>query len=175
MTAAAKRLRQGLRALLARVTPLDVHLAQQHLSAKELEAFQQMSRAEQLHSLKVLRDILNQNEAAPPALAVAALLHDVGKSRCQLAVWQKTLAVLIKALLPQFASGLSQDETTHFWRAPFALHEYHPKWSGEILRACGSDSIVIWLAEHHQEKAENHQGHPHHKLLLRLQAADDAN
>ena len=175
MTAAKKRVRQGIRALLARITPVDFSLAQQHLTAKELDAFQQMARAEQLHSLKVLRDILDQNEAAPDALAVAALLHDVGKSRYHLAVWQKTVSVLIKALAPQLASTFSQDETISFWRAPFALHEHHPKWSGEILRACGSDAIAIWLAEHHQENAENHQGHPHHGLLQRLQRADDAN
>ncbi len=175
MTAIKKRIRQGLRALLAPVAPLDFQLAQRHLTAQELEAFQRMSRAEQLHSLKVLRDILDQNETAPTALAAAALLHDVGKSRYHLTVWQKTLSVLVNALVPQFAAGLGQDETIRFWRAPFALHAHHPKWSGEILRACGSDAAAIWLAEHHQENAENYRDHPHHELLLRLQMADDAN
>ena len=175
MTAAKRRIRQGIRALLAPVTPIDLHLAQQHLTASELEAFQKMSRAEQLHSLKVLQAILKQREPMPDALAVAALLHDVGKSRCHLAVWQKTASVLVKAFAPQLASAFSQDETISFWRAPFALHEHHPKWSGEILRACGSDAAAIWLAEHHQENAENHRGHPYCELLRRLQTADDAN
>lgn len=174
MTVFKKRIWQGLRALLAPVTPVDFHLAQRHLTAKELEAFQRMSRAEQLHSLKALRNILEQNETAPAVLAVAALLHDVGKSRYHLAVWQKTVSALVNAFVPQLAAGLGRDETISFWRAPFALHAHHPKWSGEILRACGSDEAVIWLAEHHQENAENYRSHPHHELLRRLQMADDA-
>ena len=175
MATAKQRLQQGLGALLAGARPVDLRLARRHLTVREFEAFQRMARAEQLHSLEVLRDILAQDEAAPSALAVAALLHDVGKSRCHLALWQKTASVLVKALLPRLAVRLGRGEGLHFWRAPFTLHEHHPQWSGDILRACGSDGAAIWLAEHHQENAEKHQAHRHYGLLKRLQAADEAN
>lgn len=175
MATAKQRLQQGFRALLAGARPVDLRLARQHLTVREFEAFQQMARAEQLHSLEVLRDILAQDKAAPSALAVAALLHDVGKSRCHLALWQKTASVLVKALLPRLAVRLGRGEGLHFWRAPFTLHEHHPQWSGDILRACGSDCAAIWLAEHHQENAEKHRAHLHYGLLKRLQTADEAN
>lgn len=175
MTSTTQRVQQGIRALLAFATSVEFDLAQQHLSSAELDAFQQMSRAEQLHSLNVLRDVLVHHEITPHELAVAALLHDVGKSRYHLAVWQKTIAVLIKAFIPTFATYLSRDETLNFWRAPFTVRTYHPKWSADILRGCQSDAIAIWLAEHHQDDAAIHQSHPHYDLLLRLQAADDAN
>ena len=175
MATAKQRFQQGLGALLAGARPVDLSLARRHLTAREFAAFQQMARAEQLHSLEVLRDILAQDEAAPSALAVAALLHDVGKSRCHLALWQKTASVLVKAFWPGLAVRLGRGESIHFWRAPFTLHEHHPKWSGDILRACGSDCAAIWLAEHHQEKAEKHRAHRHYGLLKRLQAADEAN
>lgn len=175
MTPKLQRVQQGIRALLAFATPLDAHLAQQHLSQAELIAFQQMSRAEQLHSLNVLRDVLAQADVTPNALAVVALLHDVGKSRYHLAVWQKTIAVLVKAFIPRLSNHLSRDETLNFWRAPFTVRTYHPKWSAEILRDCQSDAVAIWLAEHHQDIADLHSEHPNFQLLCRLQEADDAN
>jgi len=175
MTPKIQRVQQGIRALLAFATPLDLHLAQQYLSQAELIAFQQMSRAEQLHSLNVLRDVLAQSDTTPHALAVVALLHDVGKSRYHLAVWQKTIAVIIKAFIPRLSNYLSRDETLNFWCAPFTVRTYHPKWSAEILRDCQSDAIAIWLAEHHQEDADHYKDHPNYPLLCRLQQADDAN
>lgn len=175
MTSSIQRVQQGVRALLAFATSVDTDLAQQTLSAKEFQAFVGMSRSEQLHSLNVLRDVLAQSDTTPPALAVAALLHDVGKSRYHLMVWQKTIAVLVKAFIPKLAAYLARDETLNFWRAPFTVREYHPKWSANILRRCQSDDVAIWLAEHHQEDATQHQDHPYYELLCRLQAADDAN
>ena len=175
MTAKLQRVQQGIRALLAFATPVDLDLAQQHLSSSELDAFQQMSRAEQLHSLNVLRDVLAQSDKTPHSLAVAALLHDVGKSRYHLMVWQKTIAVLIKAFIPKLASYLSRDETLNFWRAPFTVREFHPQWGAEILCACQSDQDAIWLVHHHQENAEHHPDHLNYGLLRRLQSADDAN
>jgi len=175
MTSTTQRIQQGIRALLAFATPVELDLAQAHLSPAEFEAFQQMARAEQLHSLNVLRDVLAQDEITPHALAVVALLHDVGKSRYHLAVWQKTIAVLLKRFLPNTAQRIAQSENLTFWNAPFVVREQHPKWSAEILRDCGSDEVAIWLAEHHQESPEIHINHPHHALLCRLQIADDAN
>ena len=165
MTAKTQRVQQGIRALLAFATPLDSQLAQQYLSDAELHAFQQMSRAEQLHSLNVLRDVLAQSDTTPHVLAVVALLHDVGKSRYHLAVWQKTIAVLVKKIMPQLSGYLSRDETLNFWRAPFTVRKYHPKWSAEILRACQSDAVAIWLAEYHQHPADTYKDHPNKPMM----------
>lgn len=175
MTSTAKRIQQGIRALLAFATPVDIDLAEQYLSPAEFVAFQKMSRAEQLHSLNVLRTVLRQSDITPHPLAVVALLHDVGKSRYHLAVWQKTIAVLVKAFIPPLATYLSRDETLNFWRAPFVVREYHAKWSAEILYDCGTDDIAIWLAGHHQDDLQQHQNHPCYDLLCRLQQADDIN
>lgn len=175
MTSAKQRFQQGIRALLAFSIPLDTQLAQAHLNSAQMDAFNQMSRAEQLHSLNVLREVLAQEQATPHPLAVAALLHDVGKSRYHLWVWQKTIAVLIKAFSPPLSDYLTRDETLNFWSAPFVVRVYHPKWSADILRACKSDETSIWLVEYHQESAEIFHDHPHYNLLQRLQSADDAN
>ncbi len=174
MAAALKRIEQGIRALFAFATPVDLHLAKQYLSSKELGAFQKMSRADQLHSLNVLRTVLNQRESAPRPLAVAALTHDVGKCRYHLAVWQKTIVVLVKRLVPSLADKLGREENLSIWRAPFVVRSHHPKWSAEILRACCADEVAVWLVEHHQADVLALCDHPLAELLQCLQRADEA-
>ena len=170
----SRRLAQGLRALLAFAMSPDLALAQKYLSDCEFAAFQAMSRSEQLHSLKVLRAVLAAEPDAPSVLTAAALLHDVGKSRRRLAVWQKTLAVLVQSLAPGLSQQLSHEESPSAWRIPFIVRQHHPKWGGEILRACGSNAELIWLVEHHQAEANAHRAHPAVTMLRRLKAADNA-
>ncbi|MCY4021110.1 MAG: HD domain-containing protein [Chloroflexi bacterium] len=174
MEAALNRVEQGIRALFAFATPIDLQLANQYLSSKELDAFQKMSRADQLHSLNVLRTVMKQRESVPLPLAVAALMHDVGKCRCHLTVWQKTLAVLVKHLIPSLADRLGREENLSIWRAPFVVRSRHAQWSGEILRACCADEVAVWLVEHHQADILAHRDHPQATLLQCLQRADEA-
>ena len=160
--------------MLAASSPLDQSLAQEYLSAKELTAFRAMSRAEQLHSLHVLRAVLDQRAHTSRTLGAAALLHDVGKLRYHLAVWQKTLAVLVTALVPTFARALGRDESLSVLRAPFTVSSHHAKWGAEILRGCESHAELVWLVEHHQDNPERWRDHATFESLQRLQSADDA-
>lgn len=172
MKATVHRFAQGAGALFAFARSPDLDLARLHLSACEYDAFRSMSRSEQLHSLHVLRKVLADDPAAPAALRSAALLHDVGKSRCHLATWQKTFAVIIEAIAPRLSRRLSEDETISFWRAPFVVRRHHAKWSGQILRNCGSGADVIWLVERHQDDPEQHRNSQRNKMLANLQSAD---
>jgi len=172
MKAAAQRFSQGLRALLAFATAPELDLARHHLNNCEFAAFCRLSRSEQLHSLAVLRRALNADAAPPKELVAAALLHDVGKSRYPLALWQKTLAVLIGAFAPQLSRKLSEAETIRFWRAPFIVRQRHARWGGEILRDCNSSADVIWLVEHHQEERARFREHELYNQLASLQRAD---
>ena len=174
MSLAKHRIGQGLRALLAIATPFNLGLAEQYLTAKELAAFCAMSRAEQLHSLRVLQVVLEQQESTPRVLAASALLHDVGKSRYHLAVWQKTLCVVVTAVMPSLARQLGKGEGTSVLRAPFAVRQHHARWGRDILRYCQSEDEVEWLVENHQALAESYRDHPCYSLLQRLQLADDA-
>ena len=131
-----------------------------------------MSRSEQLHSLNVLRKALAENPSAPKSLITAALLHDVGKSRHRLSVWQKTLGVIVEAAAPRAARRLSGNEAISFWRAPFIVRRQHASWGGEILRDCGSDADAVWLVERHQDCAEKYLGNWRYELLATLQSAD---
>jgi hypothetical protein len=170
------RLQQGLRALFAFRQSVDYALAERYLNEKQMALFRRLAKSEQLHSLNVLRDVLAQESETPHDLAVAALLHDAGKSRWHLAVWQKTISVLVKKFLPSLDKRLSREEGLNFWTAPFVVRHHHPKWSGELLAEIDSSQGAIWIATHHAESAEQwRDSSPYYPLLFRLQAADDKN
>ncbi|MGJ3237450.1 MAG: hypothetical protein ACFE0Q_01965 [Anaerolineae bacterium] len=170
-----QRLQQGIGALFAFARTVNYDLAEQYLTPEQMDLFRQMAKAEQLHSLNVLRDVLVQEQRTPHELAVAALLHDVGKARKHLAVWQKTLSILVRKFLPALDERLSREGDLHSWRMPFMVRRYHPQWGGHMLSQTDSSPISIWLVTHHAEPAEQWRDHPHYPLLVRLKAADDAN
>lgn len=174
MNSAVYRIGQGLKALLAFTQPVDVELVARYLSPALMALFNQLDRGEQLHSLAVLRDVLAQGET-PPDLAVAALLHDVGKSRWPINVAQKTTAVLVRAWLPTAYQRWSRGSALNLWQRPFVVYEQHPAWSAELLRQAGASEGACWLVAHHAESPDQWRGHELVGLLGRLQQADNQN
>lgn len=173
--AAVQRVRQGVRALLAEARPVSCELAAAYLTPAQLALFTALRRSEQRHSLNVLSAVLAQG-AAPHDLALAALLHDVGKARYPFPVWQKTLVVLARAALPRrSARWAAADPATSRWARPFAIGAQHPAWGAELAAAAQASPRAVWLIAHHADPLAAHAGHPHAPLLARLQRADDAN
>lgn len=171
---AVQRIRQGVRVLFAFTNEVDCKLAESYLDAGQMQLFEQMQRSEQLHSLNVLRAILDQGPA-PHDLAVAALLHDVGKIRYPLDLGQKTLAVLTREGAPALYHRLSAYDPRNWFYCTFVVAEKHPAWGAEIVAKTHTTERVRWLVAHHADPLYWWRGHPHHDLLKRLQAADDAN
>lgn len=169
------RFNQGIRALFAFAQSVDYDLAERYLNPEQMALFRRMAKSEQLHSLNVARIVLEQSAQTPHDLAVAALLHDSGKSRKHLSVWQKTISVLVNQYFSQWDKKLSVDGDLTFWRAPFVVRRHHPKWGADLLSALHAPERVIWLVRHHADSPGQWREHPHYDLLLRLQAADDAN
>jgi hypothetical protein len=171
---AAYRILQGLQAIFAFAQPVELPLAAQYLTPELLALFSQMRHSEQLHSLNVLRDVLAAG-MTPPDLAVATLLHDVGKSRYPLRTWQKSVAVMVRQFAPHLFDRWSKGDPANLWMRPFVVYVEHPKWSAAMIAAAGASEAAIWLVAHHQESASRWQDHNLSSLLERLQQADDAN
>ena len=171
---ARSRLRQGVRALIGFARPVDYALAAAHLTESQMALFRRMRHVERLHSLNVLR-ALRAAGAVDEALAVAALLHDVGKSCYPLALWQKVAVVLVRRLAPRAVARWSMGDPAQLWARPFVVYSHHPAWSADLLRAADASADAVWLAQHHQDDPAAWRDHPLYSALLRLQAADDLN
>lgn len=172
---ATRRLQQGVRALLAFTTTVDYDLAAQYLSNEQLTRFQQMQRNEQLHSLNVLRALLRRQPDLDHDLAIAALLHDVGKSRYPLRVWQKTITVLIRAFAPTWYNRWQHGDPEYGLHRPFVVAEKHPQWGAELISETDASERVLWLIAHHADSLDQWQQHPYHDDLALLKWADDRN
>ena len=166
MTGALRRLRQGLNALLAFARPVDEALVAQHLSPELQRCFAQLRRSEQQHSLRVLRALQAQGEV-PPALAVAALLHDVGKTRWPFPLWQRVVAVLLPALAPGLAARLARGDAANPVARALLLQRQHPAWGAQLARAAGACERSVALIERHAQPAGEDE------WLARLRAADE--
>ncbi len=167
-----RRLRQGIRSLLAPLLPLELTPARAILSDAQFALFRQLRRDEQLHALRVLATVREQPGETPLALARAALLHDVGKLRYPLSVFGKTWAVLLRDIWPRAAARWGAGGRVEFWRRPQRVLSQHPAWGAEMAAAAGVAECTCWLIAEHQTPVTRWATHPDRELLRRLQAAD---
>lgn len=122
----------------------------QQLSPAEQQLFLRMDQADQRHGVCVQRALRAEGEADVD-LIKAALLHDVGKSRCHISVFHRTLAVLVVAVmgrLPPFTVSPSPAS----WWLPFYVIANHARIGAAMLARSGCSERVWRLAElHHLE------------------------
>jgi hypothetical protein len=144
------------------------------LTAEQMQLFTRLQPSEQIHALRVLRTIQEGGESDPD-LQTAALLHDIGKARAPLKLWERVLIVLGKALFPERAkiwgSGRPQG-----WVRPFVIAEQHPAWGGEMACQAGTSPLAVSLIRRHQTPGEIEPVSLREDRLLKiLQAADHQN
>lgn len=143
------------------------------LSPSELSLFRQFALNDQWHSYRVMK-MLQAAGHDQPQLLVAALLHDVGKTKLPLSIWERSLIVLASLLLPRQTAVWGQGEAVG-WKRPFVVKMQHPTWSAEMATAAGSDPQVIALIQWHQDAIDPNDYSEEAKLLRLLQWADDQN
>jgi hypothetical protein len=171
---AAYRFRQGLRALGSRLRPADDALAGEYLSPALYALYRRMQRSERQHSLRVLHSVIAAGHTDPDLL-VAALLHDVGKTRTPFLLPEKVLVVLVKTASP----GLYRrwgSSPAHGWRRPFAVSVQHPAWGANMVAAAGGSPLAVELIRRHADPLESSMDRTRADRLLRvLQTVDNLN
>lgn len=169
------RIRQFWQAIwISPPTTEQLAVAQSILTTSQMNLFMQMQASEQNHSLRVLRTIQDQGDTNPDLL-VAALLHDVGKIRYPLRLWERVFIVLGKKMFPNKSKHWGQ-APPRGWRRPFVVAEQHPLWGGDLCLGAGTAPMAVTLIKRHQEKSgstSSNQLEDH--LLSILQKADDLN
>ncbi len=171
---AAYRVRQALANLAARMSPDDWALVGRLLSLEEKALFERMEAVDQRHSVQVARRLM-ESGATDPALLKAALLHDVGKSRCRIGILPRTLAVLAAHVPGRLPSWLAR-ECDRGWRLPFHVLARHHEIGAELLAQAGCDERVCRLVQLHQSDIRRLGSVPNREWLQQslalLQRAD---
>lgn len=166
----------ALAAALAPLPAADLAEARACLPGAAWPLFDAMPRADQRHSLRVLR-ALRAAGPVEPALAQAALLHDCAKGRA-VGLVQRVGVVLLRAaapaLLARWTSGPLPPRRS--WRYGFWLHVNHPARGAELAAAGGCTGLAVTLIRRHQEPPGVASGDDAvDRLLAQLRAVDDDN
>jgi hypothetical protein len=141
------------------------------LTPAEMALFDQFSLSDQQHSCRVMH-LLTTAGHTQPDLLTAALLHDVGKTRAPLSIWERSLIVLAQAFLPARVTAWGQGDAGG-WQRPFVVKAQHPAWGADMARAAGSSLLAIELIRRHQDPLPETAVTEADQLLRLLQWADD--
>jgi putative nucleotidyltransferase with HDIG domain len=162
---------QFWRVLFGKPDEYGLETVQQHLAPQLFQLFQKMSPAEQAHGLRVLSAV-RERGFHDPALLVAALLHDVGKSRYSLFPWERAWIVLANAFFPQKAEEWGQGSPTG-WRKAFVVAAQHAEWGAEMAAVHGASELAEKLIREHQTASPSGFSEEGAVLLAVLKQADN--
>lgn len=146
---ALHRISQFARALRRRVEPADLAVAEALLTPQQYALFALLAPADQRHALDVCRR-LSTTGVRDREVLQAALLHDLGKARSGLVLWQRIAAVLLEACAPALLRTLGARGP---WRRAFGAYLRHPERGARLAARAGASPRVVALIAAHQRGA----------------------
>ncbi len=153
---AAYRIGQFWRGFRAQVQPSELERVRALLPSDGARLFLRMPRDAQRHSLNVWSTLWDAGYRHPD-LAVAALLHDVGKLAAEeaglgLGLWLRGPLVLLEAWAPALLTRWASPDPCRGWRYLLHVHQAHPAIGAAWARAAGCSELACWLIAHHQDR-----------------------
>ncbi len=155
--------------------PLPAHawnLVTAVLTPSQQQLFRQFTLSDQWHSYRVAT-MLQEAGHTHHDLLVAALLHDIGKTKAPLSVFERSWIVLVQWFLPNRVEQWGGGEPVG-WKRPFVVKMQHPEWSAQMAVQAGSTPLAVSLIRRHQDPLSEINSEEDHLLQL-LQWADDQN
>lgn len=179
MPGAAYRAGQFFRALWVKPTAVDLEAASQALTPPQFDLFTQLHPSEQAHAIQVYRLVCADprldtgiSPQAAGSLATAALLHDIGKNRHPLRLWERVLIVLGKAFFKNQVDQWGTMEPNGLARG-FVVAAQHAEWGAELAQSAGTDELALSLIRRHQDPPPAAAHSLEDVLLGILQQADE--
>ena len=172
------RTRQFFEILFSHPTPEDLALARQILSPAQMALFSRLQLSDQAHAVRVLQKVevvcRSNGMVLPDDLQVAALLHDIGKARYPLRIWERVMVVLGKAIAPERVKNWG-NHPPRGWVRPFVVAAHHPGWGADLAAEQGASPRVVALIRRHQDylPEDIFFDNEEDRLLAILQAVDD--
>jgi len=167
--------KQFFNALTGKPSKLGLIKVKQILSCEQLALFLQMQPSEQCHSLAVMQHIVDQSEEVSDEfkqdLLVAALLHDIGKSKHPLRIWERVMVVLVNALSPTLMRRLGEGDPDS-WQRAFVVSQMHAEWGANMAENAGASALTVELIRNHQNYLHGEGVSISSKLLKILRTAD---
>ena len=142
------------------------------LAPDPLALFMEMSDPEQTHGFRVYRRLKAEGYQDPDLLA-AALLHDVGKNRSPLAVWERVWIVVASSIFSQ-SSKQNTSPARGDDRHPMTVAKHHPAWGAEMAFQRGASPTTVWLIRNHERQDfKGIEDTSRLRMLKALKNADD--
>jgi putative nucleotidyltransferase with HDIG domain len=156
------------------LTEKDLAPARSVLTADQMQLFTCLQPSEQIHALRVLQTVQDEGHNNLDLLT-AALLHDIGKARAPLRLWERVLIVLAKGLFPERTKSWGTGRLDG-WMRPFVIAEQHPAWGADMAAEVGTSPLAVSLIRRHQSPGGWDPVSPNENRLLKiLQDADHQN
>lgn len=126
----------------------DLSIVKTYLNDELSTLFYKMNKMDTNHSLRVCRDVIREqkniknDEKLINSMAIAALLHDVGKSQCKSGIIHKVFFVLLE---PAYKKGKVR------WKTAINYYE-HADISFTMLQEYNIDKKVLYLIKNHHNE-----------------------
>lgn len=156
------RIKQFLRSLVARISPAERELVNSILTPAEQQYFYNMNVFDQAHCLRVYHTACSDSRIAildhkeMQLLAKACLLHDIARTKQDICLIDKVLAVLLDkwhllkptTLLEKFSKLSPRNFSKRRYYAQY-IYYFHPTLSAMHIYKLGQEDVAKIIYYHH--------------------------